>query len=72
MVVQIDTSTQVVMFLVAEKLATPVIVGWDFCDIHVEAIKPRLTIVEIDGGSTVPMIRQPSKPNTTIPLREEQ
>ena len=72
LMVQIGTSSEYVKFYVAENLATSVILGCDFCDRHVEAIKPRLAIVEMDDGSTVPIVRQPSKPNTNIPLPDEQ
>lgn len=48
------------------------ITGFNFCDDHLEAIKPRLTMVVMDDESTVLIIRQPSKPNSTVPLPEEQ
>lgn len=71
-VLQIGKSIQIVNSLVVCKLATSVILGYDFCDAHVEAIKPRLTVFETDDRSTVPIIRQPSKPNKTVPPSEEQ
>lgn len=70
--VQIGTSTQVVIVILVEKLATSLIVGFNFCDVLVEATKPRLMIVEMDDGYTVPIIRQPFKLNKTVPLSEEQ
>lgn len=72
LIVQIGTSTKVVNFLVPEKLATSVILGCYICDRHVETIKARLAIVEIDDGYTVPIVRQPSKPNKHVPIPEEQ
>lgn len=72
LVVQIGTSTHMLNVLIAENFGTSVIVGCDFCDVHVESIKPRLTIVERDERSTVRTIQQTSKPNTTVPLPEEQ
>ena len=72
LMVQIGTSSEFVTFYVSENLATSVILGCYFCDHHVEAIKPRLTVVEMDDGSMVPIVRQPSKPNANLPLPEEQ
>lgn len=72
LVVQIVTNTENINFLDAEKLATSVILVCGFCDIHVEATKPLLAIVEMDGGSTVPIVRQNSKSNTNVPIHEEQ
>ena len=39
--VQVGTRTEVVKFNVVERLGTEVILGCDFCDKHVEAIRPR-------------------------------
>lgn len=71
-VVQIVTSTKIVNFFVVEKLAKSVILVCDFCDVHAEAIKPIITVVDMDDVLTVPIIRQPLKPNTDVPLLEEQ
>lgn len=46
--VRIVTSTEFVNFLVVDLLATSVIVGCDFCGRHVDAVKPRLVIVQMD------------------------
>ena len=48
--VKIGSKTEKVQFLVAEKLATAIILGCDYCDQHVECIKPRRRIIEIDDG----------------------
>ena len=48
-------------FLVAERLAVPVLLGADFCDRFVEAIHPRKRVVELADGSEVPIIRRPPK-----------
>lgn len=50
---------EIVKILVAEKLATSVILGCDFCYKNVAVIGPRLAIVEMDDESTVPIVRQP-------------
>ena len=39
--VQIGTRASVVSFHVVDNLAAPVIIGCDFCDRHIEAIRPR-------------------------------
>lgn len=69
---QIGTSSEHVTFFVADKPATSVITGFQFCDRLFEATKHRLQTVKMDDGSTVPILRQPSKPNTNIPLSDEQ
>lgn len=53
-VIQIGTSTRIVNFIVVENLTTSVILGCEFFDVHVEAIKTKQMVVEIDAGSTVP------------------
>ena len=60
LVVQVGESIEHVNFLVAKKLATSVILGCDFCDRHVESIRPRDRTVVMDDGSTVPIIRKSS------------
>ena len=70
--VQVGRKTEKVDFLVAEKLATAVILGCDYCDKYVECIKPRLRLVELDDGSTVPIVRQSSRTQAQALLPEEQ
>ena len=66
-------SSELVTFYVAERLAADVILGCDFCDRHIEAIRPRKRLVEMDDGSTVPIVRRPDKRKEgSIPLPEEQ
>ena len=58
-----------VNFVVCERLSVPVILGCDFCDRYVEAIMPRQKMVELDDGSTVPIIRVPStRARDAVPL----
>ena len=60
-------------FIVCESLAASVILGADFCDRFIEAIYPRKKSVELDDGSTVPIVRRPlSRPPTAPPLPKEQ
>ncbi len=47
-----------VEFLVFSKLAVPPILGGDYCEKFVEAIRPRVKLVELDDGSTVPIVRK--------------
>lgn len=66
-VVQLD-------FVVCDSLAAPVILGCDFCDRFVEAIRPRAKTVEMADGSTVPIVRKPLKRATKkrVPLPAAQ
>ena len=50
-----------VEFIVADRLAVPLILGADFCDRYVHAIYPRRRAVELGDGSEVPIIRRPTK-----------
>ena len=48
--IQFGAKTEEVQLLVAEKLATDIILGYDYCDQHIEGIKPRRRIIEMDNG----------------------
>ena len=50
-----------VEFIVCDTLAAPVILGADYCDKFVEAIRPRQKLVELEDGSSVPITRRPMK-----------
>ena len=55
------------------RLALDVIISCDFCDEHIEAIRPRKCIVELEDGTAVPIVRRPDKrPAGSIPLPDEQ
>ena len=56
--VQLGTRTLVAPFLVVPKLAVPALLCADFCDEHVETIRPRRRIVELDDGTTIPIVRR--------------
>lgn len=58
--VELGPRIEVVQFNVVEGLANQVILECDFCLKHVEAIRPRKRVVELDDGTTVPIIRAPS------------
>lgn len=59
--VQIRTKTEAVSFLVPEKFAVVVLLGFDSFDKHVEALKQRLKNFELDHGTTVPIVHQRAK-----------
>ena len=70
---QIGSRKDIVTFYVVDRLATDVILGCDYCDRHIEAIKPRKRLVELDDGTTVPIVRRPDKrKNDSVPLPDEQ
>jgi len=70
--VNLGCRTDEVTFMVVDNLATAVILGCDYCDKHIEAIRPRRRMVEMDDGCMVPIVRNPSKANTDVPFPEEQ
>lgn len=63
LILKIRTGPYTVNFLAVKKLETSAIFVCDFCDFHVKAINPRLTVVEMDDCLTVPINRHPSKTN---------
>ena len=67
--VQLGLYQSRVDFVVCERLSVPVILGCDFCDRHVEAIRPRSKEVELDDGTTVPIVKAPAKRSReSVPL----
>lgn len=70
--VQVRKSTERIKLPAAKWLVTEVILACEFCDVLVEAIKPRFGIVEMDDCSTVCMFLEPSQSNTNVPIPEEQ
>ena len=71
--VRLGSRLERITFYVSDRLAAPVILGCDFCDTHVEAIRPRRRVVELDDGTTVPIVRRPQKRSAKAPpLPEEQ
>lgn len=57
LVVQLGTFVVRDVFIVCRTLAAPAILGADFCDKYVEAIRPKKRHVELDDGTTVPIVR---------------
>lgn len=70
---KLGSQSEMLIFYVANRLATSVILGCDLCDKHLESICPRKRLVELDAGTTVPIIRKPNKGLLDAePLPEEQ
>lgn len=57
--VEVGNRVRIANFNVVERLATNILLGCDFCNRHIEAIKPTQRIVELDDGTTVLIIRIP-------------
>lgn len=70
---QLGSRTEMLLFYVADLLATSIILGCDFFDKHVEAIHLSRRLVELTDGITVLIIRKPRKRHLDSPqFREEQ
>ena len=63
---------ETISFYVVERLKLQIILDCDFCDRHVEAIKPRQRLIEIDDGTTVPILRTSTRNANAVPPRLEQ
>lgn len=59
--IHLGNSVEKVRFFVDDKLATAAILGFDYFDLHVDAILPCVKIVRMHDGYTIPIIRQPSQ-----------
>ena len=74
--VQLGTRADQVRFYVVERLGASAILGCDFCDKHVDSIRPRQRSIILDDGTTVPIVsktttrKQDAKKE--IPIPEEQ
>ena len=74
LVLRIGDRSETVRFNVVERLGTDVIVGCDYLDKNVEAIRPRKRVVELDDGTTVPILGRGTRSKTlqgTIPEEEQ-
>lgn len=58
--VELGNQIEIGTFKVFERLAVGPILRCNFCDKHVEAIRPQKSVVELDHGITVPIVRKPS------------
>lgn len=70
--IQIRTNTEIVTFLVADRVAAYVILGCGFCDLQVEEINLCSTITEIDYRSTLLMAIKPSMATTDAPVQKKK
>lgn len=66
--IRLGTRSSPVTFLDAKRLETPIILGCNVRDQDVEAIRPRILLVELEGATTILITRRPSKQPTTVPL----
>lgn len=67
---EIRSHSTTVKLYVVEKLVTYLILGCDFCDKHIEEIRPRQSIVEPEDGITAPILLDAvarSRNNAPIP-----
>lgn len=56
--VRLGRHLALVDFVVCTSLGAQAILGADYCDKFVEAIRPRAKLVEMDDGTTVPIVRR--------------
>ena len=67
--VQLGLYQSRVDFVVCERLSVPIILGCDFCDRHIEAIRPRSKEVELEDETKVPIIKAATKRSReSVPL----
>lgn len=57
---ELGTRNEIITFKVVERFALNVILGRDFCNKHVEALRSRKSLVKLDDGTIVLIFRQPS------------
>ena len=73
LLVRLGTYLVKVDFIVCDRLAAPVILGCEYCDRFVEAIRPRKKLVELEDGSTIPITRRSlTRPPRAPPLLPSQ
>ena len=72
MTVMLAHRVETISFYVVERLTTQAILGCDFCGKHVEAIKPRQRLVEMDDETNVPILRTSFRKANAVPLPLEQ
>lgn len=58
---EVGSQLATVKFYVVEKLGTYVILRWHFCNKHIEVIRSRRMIIELDDGTTDPIVRDAVK-----------
>lgn len=69
----VKSRSTIVKCNVVERVGTKVILGWDFCDVHVEAIRRRKRVINLADGTIVPISKGPHKcSKNTVPITEDQ
>lgn len=58
---KLGSKSEMLSFYVEDRLVTSVILDCDFCDKHIEVIRPRKWFVELDYGTAVPIIIKSNK-----------
>lgn len=61
-----------VEFVVCERLAAPFVLGTDFCDRFVEAIRQRTRQVELNDGMLISIVRKPLPIRGSLPVPKAQ
>lgn len=54
--VKVGRAAGEVTFYDSERLKNDVILGWEYCDNYVEAIRPRMRLVELSDRTEVPIV----------------
>lgn len=71
--VTLETKREFATFFKTEKLSTSMILGCDFCVRHLEAMRSRSCLVQLDEGMTVPIVlRLSARPQDAQPLLADQ
>lgn len=58
--VRLGTTEELIKFYVAQILLNTMILGFEFFDKHVKAMRPCARTVELDDGTTIPILLKPS------------
>lgn len=71
--VQLGNHISTFEFIVCKRLSAPVALGWGFFEHAVESILPPERCIELNDGTTVPIVRRPwRRPPNAAPLPPEQ
>lgn len=71
--IEVGSQVAIIKLYVVGKLVTDVILDCEFCDKHVEDIISHQRVVEIEDGTTVPIIRHDvTRSRTKVPTTEAQ
>lgn len=71
--IKIVNRVEMMNWNVVERIATNILLGWNYCDRHVESIKPLQQIEELGDWITVPITRNDwGRSHNEVPLSEAQ